>query len=322
MPRWDIIRGILYFTKEEPTSDRDGIDQDELDAICYLLREKRQFKKKEEEYLRLERGIQIDGYGENMSPKQGFGHRFEATLRKIQQIFLAEGIRIRGYFSPPQTYSQPFSCWHVSFEDETPLTREYIRSGIASHTKFHPKEITLSSGKKSDFYINMRSPLGFGPNNLKYFGQQLKAFLLQTGANVYAGPAAGSISLMTAAVLQHQTCDIGTKFVKMCYTRSATKEHGLGLQVEGPRLYSIENNLADLQDYVILVDDVLTTGGSLIRCADALSETCPGIRIVGAWVCVDREEGGKEALQNHLQSQAYPTIQITSVFKKSDFLKK
>lgn len=170
-------------------------------------------------------------------------------------------------------------------------------------------EFTLSSGKKSDFYINLRSPLGYA-DALRELGSSLTGFAQQTDANVYAGPAAAALPLMTAAMLDPSTdCRIfgDDRELKMCYTRSSKKKHGLKNQVEGPELLE--------KDRVILVDDVLTTGGSLIRCGEALLETYP-CKIVGIWVAVDRCEGGKEALKAR-----FPDLfGVTSIFRKEHLL--
>jgi len=81
-----------------PVSLADGVDQEELEAICQLLREQGR--------------AQIDGYGEDISPKDGFETRFDATLKTIKKGVLGlEDLEIDGYFSPSQTYSQPFTCW-------------------------------------------------------------------------------------------------------------------------------------------------------------------------------------------------------------------
>jgi len=170
-------------------------------------------------------------------------------------------------------------------------------------------EFTLSSGKQSDFYINLRSPLGY-TGALRELGNSLVGFLEQSGANVYAGPASAALPIMTSAML-HPTADCrffgDGRELKMCYTRSSKKKHGLKNQVEGPELVE--------KDRVILVDDVLTTGKSLIECGEALLATYP-CQIVGVWVAVDRCEGGKEALK-----ACFPDLfAVTSVFRKEHLL--
>jgi len=92
-----------WITFENPVSLVDGVDQEEVEAICRLLRAER----KDEERL----SIQIDGYGEDIAPKKGFYTRFEATLKRVKEILALEDLKIDGYFSDSQAYTQPFTCW-------------------------------------------------------------------------------------------------------------------------------------------------------------------------------------------------------------------
>jgi orotate phosphoribosyltransferase len=189
-----------------------------------------------------------------------------------------------------------------------PKDWKILRDHIAKHCK--QGEFTLSSGRTSDFYINMRAPLGETSQALYLFGTDIVNFRQALQANVFAGPASASLPLMTAALLASGFNQVDTgngefRKLKMVYTRSSSKKHGLRQQVEGPELQA--------GDRVILVDDVLTTGGSLLKCAAALPDN---VEIVGVWVCIDREEGGRENLKQKL-----PSLQgVTASFKKSDLL--
>jgi len=68
--------------------------------------------------------------------------------------------------------------------------------------------------------------------------------------------------------------------------RKEPKEHGAGRQVEG-----------DVKpgDKVVIVEDVITTGGSTIRAVAAAQEF--GLKVVKVIILVDREEGGREAVE-------------------------
>jgi orotate phosphoribosyltransferase len=68
--------------------------------------------------------------------------------------------------------------------------------------------------------------------------------------------------------------------------RKESKEHGLGRQVEGPELTA--------NTRVVIVEDVVTSAGSVLRGIKAVEET--GARIVKVIALVDREAGGREAL--------------------------
>jgi orotate phosphoribosyltransferase len=68
--------------------------------------------------------------------------------------------------------------------------------------------------------------------------------------------------------------------------RKEAKTHGTGKLIEGP----FEPN-----DRVVVIEDVITTGGSALKAVDALRAA--GARIQGVLAVVDREEGGREAIE-------------------------
>jgi orotate phosphoribosyltransferase len=69
--------------------------------------------------------------------------------------------------------------------------------------------------------------------------------------------------------------------------RKEAKAHGTGKLVEGPFREG---------DRVVVIEDVITTGGSALRAAGAISAA--GGIILGVLALVDREEGGREALES------------------------
>ena len=88
------------------------------------------------------------------------------------------------------------------------------------------------------------------------------------------------------------------------YVRKAAKGHGMQRQVEGP---AMPQGLRSA-----LVDDVITTGGSLIQARDVLRREV-GVEVTDALVVIDREEGGRETL-------AAEGITLSALFHKRDFL--
>jgi orotate phosphoribosyltransferase len=68
--------------------------------------------------------------------------------------------------------------------------------------------------------------------------------------------------------------------------RKEAKAHGTGKLIEGP---------FHAGDRVVVVEDVITTGGSAARAVDAVRNA--GGEVVGVLALVDREEGGREALE-------------------------
>src|SRR6202043_3530500 len=84
--------------------------------------------------------------------------------------------------------------------------------------------------------------------------------------------------------------------------RKEVKAHGTGRAIEGPDLRPGQR--------VLLVDDTLTTGGTFLQARDAVAAT--GATIVGALCVVDREEGGREALES-------AGITLHALFRRNEF---
>jgi len=74
--------------------------------------------------------------------------------------------------------------------------------------------------------------------------------------------------------------------VRAFTVRKAPKQHGTGKRVEGP---------FSAGDRVVVVEDVITTGGSALTAVDAIR--AEGGHVLGVLAVVDREEGGREALE-------------------------
>ena len=68
--------------------------------------------------------------------------------------------------------------------------------------------------------------------------------------------------------------------------RKEAKSHGMGRLIEGPFYPG---------DRVAVIEDVITTGGSALRAAKAITEA--GGKIAGVLALIDRDEGGREALE-------------------------
>jgi orotate phosphoribosyltransferase len=145
-------------------------------------------------------------------------------------------------------------------------------------------EVTLASGKKSDFYIDGRL-VTLSPEGSTLIGAAVLSVARERQATAVVGPVTGACPMVTAAgVLAHQQ----KHPLKLAYVRAEPKGHGLQKAIEGPALTK--------DDRVLLVDDVMTSGGSIIKAVERMKDEV-GCTIVGAMTVVDREAGGREALQ-------------------------
>jgi orotate phosphoribosyltransferase len=88
--------------------------------------------------------------------------------------------------------------------------------------------------------------------------------------------------------------------VKAFFVRKEVKSHGLSRRIEGP--------LLDPSDRCMLVEDVVTTGGSTIRALDALRSE--ELQVCGVLAICDRLVGGAEAIE---QAAGAPFVALTTI---------
>jgi len=158
-------------------------------------------------------------------------------------------------------------------------------------------EFTLRSGKKSDFYIDCR-PVILSPE-----GHMDVGFIFASKcwaefeAAQFVATGVGGSYIASAAALVAQG--------HIIHVRDSKKEHGTKRKVELPAGFSKGTT------NMVVVDDVLTTGSSLAVCLDGLADI--GLKAAGCLVLVDRQEGGKETIENKYG------IPVKSIFRKSEF---
>lgn len=167
--------------------------------------------------------------------------------------------------------------------------KEQLRSLLLEKSIYHG-EFTLASGAKSDFYVDARVTT-LDPRGAWLIGEVGWELVKETasklgkrvdaigGLTMGADPVALSIGI--AAQRQDSSSSL-----QVFTVRKAAKEHG--------RLKRIEGNFSP-GDSVVIVDDVITTGGSTVQAIDAIEEA--GGQIAFVIVLVDREEGGRENIE-------------------------
>ncbi len=134
-------------------------------------------------------------------------------------------------------------------------------------------EFTLTSGKKSSYYVNMKMA-STNPEILKLISVEF-AKLIPDGTEIIAGMELGAVPLAVALSLES-----GIPYTMI---RKGERKHGTGSRLEGPS-----------EGKAVLVDDVATTGGSNIESLQVLQDE--GIEVAKIMVVVDREEGAQEKL--------------------------
>jgi orotate phosphoribosyltransferase len=178
--------------------------------------------------------------------------------------------------------------------------REHLLNLLATNS-FRLGEFTLSSGGKSDYYIDCRT------TTLHAQGAELtgKVFLELIQQKGWKPRAVGGLTMgadpivVATSVISSQ----GGSPIHGFLVRKAEKSHGTGRRVEG---------FQEKGARVVIVDDVCTTGGSTIQAVEAAREF--GFEIAGVACLVERlEAGGRPAVEN-----AASPASFISVFTSND----
>ena len=141
-------------------------------------------------------------------------------------------------------------------------------------------DFTLASGKKSKYYIDIKKASA-SPRILKHIAHEIseKIKLHSIDADYIGCVALGGVPVAVAVSLEMD--------MPLIIIRKEAKEYGTKGQVVGD---FIRNST------VLMVEDVATTGGSVLKAIRLLKDE--GLKINHVIVVVDREEGAKKALED------------------------
>jgi orotate phosphoribosyltransferase len=143
---------------------------------------------------------------------------------------------------------------------------------------------TLASGKQSSFYIDCRLTT-MSPEGLSSIGPIGLALIRERGWNP---DSVGGLTLGADPVsyaIAYASASNGAP-VRAFTVRKEPKTHGTGKLIEGP---------FESTDRVVVVEDVITTGGSALKAIEVVRAA--GATVLGVLAVVDREEGGREAIE-------------------------
>ncbi|KYK20700.1 orotate phosphoribosyltransferase [Thermoplasmatales archaeon SM1-50] len=156
----------------------------------------------------------------------------------------------------------------------------------------------LTSGAISDYYIDIKKA-STEPKTLKLIAQEMGAFT--KGYDLLAGMELGAVPLVVAVSLE-----TGIPYVII---RKEKRKHGTGKQIEG----------ADVKGKsVLIIEDVTTSGGSVIKTIQILREN--NAEVEKALAVVDRESGTKEKLKK-LEVEFIPLIRVSEILKNKQLEK-
>ena len=158
-------------------------------------------------------------------------------------------------------------------------------------------DFTLASGKKASYYLDCRK-VTLDARGARLIAEGILELLGEAMPNAVGGMAIGADPITAAVITLAGLREIDLKgFI----VRKEAKQHGKGRAVEGP---------VTPGDRVVIVEDVVTTGGSSLRAIDQVEQF--GLHVERVIAIIDRLEGGAEAFQQR-------GIPLTTLLTVRDF---
>jgi len=188
--------------------------------------------------------------------------------------------------------------------DQQVMIQEYKESLIAAlyvrSFMYDPDAgFTLSSGEKSEVYIDAKRTI-YSALGMELVGYAFYEELKNAPIDALGGLTLGADGIAMAAAM---TCGMRNKLLDVFVIRKDAKKHGTRKWIEG----GVKKG-AD----VLIVDDVLTTGASIITAIERAKEE--GLNVRKAMALVDREEGGRENIMEKTG------VRFESIITKTDLI--
>jgi orotate phosphoribosyltransferase len=161
-------------------------------------------------------------------------------------------------------------------------------------------EVTLTSGTTASYYVDAKRAI-LRPEGFQALATLLAARVEDWGATAVGGMTMGADPVACAALA-------GGAQVKAFFVRKETKAHGLQRRIEGPPL--------TVEERCLVVEDVVTTGGSTLAAIAALKEA--GHTICGVVCVLDRLAGGGAAIEAASQAPYMALATIDDVYPERE----
>ena len=174
--------------------------------------------------------------------------------------------------------------------------RERLRQIIVDRSLMTGRTFTLASGKTSGFFVNLKQTM-LDPEGSNLLADLILDVLEEHGIRNFGGLAMGAVPLVASVCTKsYRRFPVNTFFV-----RKETKDHGAEKLIDGHLEAGAE---------VLIVDDVVTTGGSAMLAVEAVRAR--GCTVSKVLAIVDRQEGGQETF-------AREGLELISLFTRADF---
>jgi orotate phosphoribosyltransferase len=157
-------------------------------------------------------------------------------------------------------------------------------------------EVTLTSGATAQYYVDAKRAI-LRRAGFVALGELLAERVREWDATAVGGLTMGADAVACAALA-------GGADVKAFFVRKEVKRHGLARRIEGPLLAS--------DDRCLVVEDVVSTGGSTIQAIEALQEG--GHRICGVVSVLDRLAGGGERIAHAANAPYAALVTIDDIY--------
>jgi orotate phosphoribosyltransferase len=158
-------------------------------------------------------------------------------------------------------------------------------------------EVTLTSGLKAQYYVDAKRAILL-PAGFRALGELVASEADRVGATAVGGTTMGADPVACAALAAGAD-------VKAFFVRKERKEHGLQRWVEGPLLEPGERCL--------VVEDVVTTGGSAVHAIERVREE--GFEVAGITSVLDRLAGGGATIEAAANGARYrPLTTIDEIY--------
>ena len=166
---------------------------------------------------------------------------------------------------------------------------------------FARKKVTLASGRESDFFIDCKQTVLTAEGHALVGALMFDALASLPKCDAVAGVELGGCPLASAvAVISFQR---GAP-LDAVYVRKDAKDHGSKRLLEG-------NASLPTGASLVILEDVVTTGGSTLKAAAKLVEA--GYKVAGVVALVDRLEGGREAIEAG-------GVPVVALYTRRDFI--
>jgi orotate phosphoribosyltransferase len=169
--------------------------------------------------------------------------------------------------------------------DPAPPSKENLVKILRARS-YREGDFTLASGKKSSFYLDVKETALF-PEGAFSIGVLAVETLLKAGIKPYAvgGLTLGADPLATAVSIAFFSVGMN---VPAFLVRKQAKDHGTLAWIEGAKTFPPGAEL-------VVLEDVVTTGGSSLKAVEKLEEA--GFKVRAVLTVVDRMEGAQEVIE-------------------------